>query len=195
MKKTMIALATVVAMLMTMMAAATPAYAQGDQTITSDPASVEEAGEYELTVTGSGYSEPAFLLPCPGANGDPAAMDEDSCDTGNLTPVTPDGDGNWEATVTFEIPAEGLVIVAGNVAQTEVGLTAVGVGAMEDSGAMEESTEDSGAMEESMEETAAAEDDSLADTGNEALFVAVIGLTALLAGALFLNSKRDLVQS
>jgi len=193
MKKTMIALATVVAMLMTMVmtvtAAATPAFAQGDQTITSDPASVEEAGEYELTVTGSGYSEPAFLLPCPGANGDPAAMDEDSCDTGNLTPVTPDGDGNWEATVTFEIPAEGLVIVAGNVAQTEVGLTAVGVGAME------ESTEDSGAMEESMEETAAAEDDSLADTGNEALFVAVIGLTALLAGALFLNSKRDLVQS
>lgn len=174
MKKTLMALVAALGMLVAVVAMATPAHAQ-EQTITSDPASVEEAGEHELTVTGAGYTGPAFLLPCPGAGGDPTAIAEDSCDTGALTPVTPDDDGNWEATVTFDIPAEGLVMVAGNAAQTEVGATVVMVGA----------------MEEAMEESESMEDDSLADTGNEAIVFALVGLTALMAGVMFLNTRRE----
>ena len=65
----------------------------------------------------AGFSQDGFLLPCPGANADPAQLAEDSCDLTNLTPYTA---GDWEHTVTYDVPAGGLLIVAGSADQTEV---------------------------------------------------------------------------
>ncbi len=86
------------------------------QTVEIDPNPVSGAGEQEITVSGAGFSQDGFLLPCPGANADPAQLAEDSCDLTNLTPYTA---GDWEHTVTYDVPAGGLLIVAGNAAQTE----------------------------------------------------------------------------
>ena len=63
------------------------------QTVEIDPNPVSGAGEQEITVTGAGFSQDGFLLPCPGANADPAQLAEDSCDLTNLTPYTA---GDWE---------------------------------------------------------------------------------------------------
>ena len=95
-------------------AVAAPASAQ---TVEIDPNPVSGAGEQEITVSGAGFSQDGFLLPCPGANADPAQLAEDSCDLTNLTPYTA---GDWEHTVTFDVPAGGLLIVAGSADQTEV---------------------------------------------------------------------------
>ena len=103
-------------------AVAAPASAQ---TVDIDPNPVSEAGEQEITVTGTGFTDDGFLLACPGANADPAQLAEDSCDLANLTPYSA---GDWELTVTFDIPAEGLLIVAGNAAQTEVVPAVISVG-------------------------------------------------------------------
>ncbi|MEM8706673.1 MAG: LPXTG cell wall anchor domain-containing protein [Actinomycetota bacterium] len=106
----------------------------GAQTVSIDPNPVSEAGEQEITVTGTGFTDDGFLLACPGANADPAQLAEDSCDLVNLTPYSA---GDWELTVTFDVPEEGLLIVAGNAAQTEVVPAVISVGAAED-GAAEE---------------------------------------------------------
>ena len=103
-------------------AVAAPASAQ---TLEIDPNPVSEAGEQEITVSGTGFTDDGFLLPCPGANADPAQLAEDSCDLANLSPYSA---GDWELTVTFDIPAEGLLIVAGNAAQTEVVPAVISVG-------------------------------------------------------------------
>ena len=89
-------------------AVAAPASAQ---TVEIDPNPVSGAGEQEITVSGAGFSQDGFLLPCPGANADPAQLAEDSCDLTNLTPYTA---GDWEHTVTYDVPAGGLLIVAGS---------------------------------------------------------------------------------
>ena len=95
-------------------AVAAPASAQ---TVEIDPNPVSGAGEQEITVTGTGFAQDGFLLPCPGANADPAQLSQDSCDLTNLTPYTA---GDWEHTVTYDVPAVGLLIVAGSADQTEV---------------------------------------------------------------------------
>ena len=117
--KTLSRLALVFAALI---ALAAPAAAQ---TISADPPAVPEAGSHDFTVTGSGFTDAGFLLPCPGANGDPAAIAEDSCD---LTALTPYEAGDWALDVTYDVPAEGLVVVAGNAAQTESGVTVIAIG-------------------------------------------------------------------
>ena len=133
MKKSIVAIAAVLAM---MVAVAAPAAAQA-ASLSVSPGSVDAAGEAELTVTGSDFTSDGFLLPCPGADGDPAKMGADSCDTAALTPYTVDESGGWSATVTYDIPAEGLVIVAGNADQTEsaVSVIAVGAGTLPNTGA------------------------------------------------------------
>ena len=105
-----------------LIAMAAPAAAQS---ISADPGSVAEAGTHDFTVSGSGFSDAGFLLPCPGANGDPAAIAEDSCDLTNLTPYDA---GDWSVDVTYDVPAEGLVLVAGNAAQTESSATVITIG-------------------------------------------------------------------
>lgn len=105
-----------------LIAMAAPAAAQS---ISADPPSVPEAGSYDFTISGSGFTDAGFLLPCPGANGDPAAIAEDSCDVANLTAYEA---GDWELDVTYDVPAEGLVVVAGNAAQTESSATVITIG-------------------------------------------------------------------
>lgn len=164
---------------------ATPAFAQ-DQTISAEPGSVDAAGEHTIVVTGTGYSEPGFLLPCPGANGVLADLGEDSCDLAALTPVAPDADGNFTSPeVTFDIPAEGLVLVVGNAAQTEVAATLISVGAPEAA---------TTAADDAEEEAPAADApaDALPATGVESYYYVVIGFTVLAAGALFMRSSRQL---
>ncbi len=115
---------------------AAPAGAQGPS-LNATPGSIEAPGSLSLTVTGSNFTDDGFLLPCPGADGDPAKMGADSCDTAALTPYTTGSDGSWSASVTYDIPAEGLVIVAGNAAQTEnaVFVIAIGVSELPNTGA------------------------------------------------------------
>lgn len=180
MKRILVALAAILTLTLGLVA---PAAAQGDQEIVATPSSVDAAGEHEITVEGSGYTGPAFLLPCPGAGGDLAAVAEDSCDLGSLTPVAPDSDGNFTATVTWDIPAEGLVMVVGNAAQTEVAAAVVSVGGGE---AMADESMEDDAMEEAS--------DDLAETGVESSVLVIAGGAILAAGALFINSRRELAK-
>ena len=120
MKRLLLAITAAFAMTI---AVAAPA---GAQTVSIDPNPVAAAGEQEITVTGTGFTDDGFLLACPGANADPAQLAEDSCDLANLTPYTA---GDWELTVTFDVPEIGLLIVAGNAAQTEVVPAVITVGA------------------------------------------------------------------
>jgi len=111
-----------------LVAFAAPASAQSIQ---ADPPAVPEAGTYDFTISGTGFSEPGFVLPCPGANGDPAQINETSCDVAALTPYS---DGEFSVSVTYDIPAEGLVVVAGNAAQSESGATVIVVGDLPNTG-------------------------------------------------------------
>lgn len=182
-------LLSLVAVVLATFAMAAPVSAQGDQAITADPTSVDAAGEHELTVSGTGYTGPAFLLPCPGAEGDLTKVAEDgACDLNNLTPVAPDGDGNVEATVTYDIPDGGLVIVIGNADQSEVAVTLVTVGAAEE--AEEEAAEEEAAEEPEEEAAEEADDDALASTGAESFQFVIIGATMLLAGVMLARFSR-----
>jgi len=169
-----------------------PAGAQGDQAITAEPASVSEAGEHEFTVTGTGYSGAAFLLPCPGAEGDLTKVaEEGACDLNNLTPVAADDDGNVEGTATYDVPEEGLVIVIGDATQTEVAVTLITVGEAE---AAADDADDAEA-DDSGDDAAASDsgDDALASTGAESFQFIVIGATMLMAGLMLARFSRRVV--
>ena len=187
MKRILISLAALMTLLIGF---AAPASAQGDQAITADPSNVAEAGEHEITVTGSGYTGPAFLLPCPGAEGDLTKVVEDgACDLGSLTPVTPDDDGNFEASATFDIPEQGLVMVVGNAAQTEVAAAVVTVGGEAEAEAEAEAEEEAApavASDESGE-------DALAETGIEAYQLVIIGAAVAMAGAMVTRTRREML--
>ncbi len=130
MKKVLTALAIVATMLMSLTgiaAAQTPM-------MELNPASVDEAGETEVEVSLSGFSADIalFVLPCDyPAGGDLAMLDTASCDQANLTPIAMDGDGAGTVSVTYDIPAEGIAIIAGDAAQTESAVALVSVGAAE----------------------------------------------------------------
>ena len=107
---------------------ASAASAQDGPSISLDPASVAEAGEVEVTVTGSGWSVgSANVLTCNIAE-DANAADLDvsenctlasgNLNLGSMTPAAVT-DGGFEATITVDVPAQGIFIVAGDSAQTE----------------------------------------------------------------------------
>ncbi|MGB0502290.1 MAG: LPXTG cell wall anchor domain-containing protein [Acidimicrobiales bacterium] len=134
------------------------------QTVEIDPNPVSGAGEQEVTVTGTGFTDDGFLLPCPGANADPAQLAEDSCDLTNLTPYTA---GDWEHTVTYDVPAGGLLIVAGNAAQTESATLVITVGG-------------------------AGSDDELPNTGANTQALLVTALVLFAAAGAFVAGNRKL---
>lgn len=162
---------------------ASPASAQDGPAITVDPTSVDEAGEATFTVTGTGFTLPAlFVLPCDfPEGGDVANLDTDSCDVANLTPVAPDDDGNFEAEVTYDVPAEGIAIAATDAGQIESGVVAISVGAAEEEPAEGGDDEDADAAGE-----------ELPATGAESVGLAILGLTLAAAGALVVNGGRRL---
>ncbi|MFN3217539.1 MAG: hypothetical protein ACE367_13675 [Acidimicrobiales bacterium] len=99
-----------------------PPSSSGSATITVEPASVPAAGEYTFTISGEGWTTtpPVFLLPC-------AAEPFSTCDTGDLTPVTP-VDGSFEAEVTYSVTDDGLVIGAGDAARSQTATAQVSIG-------------------------------------------------------------------
>ncbi len=181
------------------------AVAQDDgPAIVLDPESVEEAGTYDVTVTGSGFTIPVFVLQCPGAGGDVDALIDGGdptvlCDLASLINATPDADGNFE--VTFEgldVTDCGLVIVAGDLEQIEVGgpeLLAVENPA--------DDVECEIVENESYDLDAAGVDadgdgvaDDLAETGANTPLLVVIGLSTLVAGAyITFEARRHLLKS
>lgn len=93
-------------------------------TITVTPSVVPSPGEYELTVTGSEWlTTELFVLACEpefhelAAEAPPAG---DLCDLSLLSPASPDADGNWTVTISFDVPAEGIAIAAGDPTGVQV---------------------------------------------------------------------------
>lgn len=171
-----------------------PANAQDSPELEVDPGTIEEAGEHEFDINGSGYTGPLFVLPCPGAEGDPDNIEEDSCDVSALSPATPDVDGNFTVQVTYMVPEEGLVIVGGNAEQTEVAATVIRVGAAEATTAdVAEAASSDDAPEAAAEaSTEGSSGGDLARTGSEPAFVLIVALAALMGGTLALHSSRQL---
>ena len=109
-----------VAMAITGIVIAWPTFAaaQDGPSITVDPSTVDAAGEHSFVIEGEGWSVPVvYLLPC-AAPSVGSEVDNDTCDTSDFTPVSPT-DGSFRLTVTFDVPAEGLGIGAGDTSQTE----------------------------------------------------------------------------
>lgn len=160
-----------------------PASAQDGPSITVDPEFVEAPGEQEFTVTGSGWTvASAFVLPCIVVE-DLTQLDAQGgdCDLANLTPVTNDGSGGFEATVTYDIPEEGLLIVVGDADQMENAFHVITVGAP----AAEE-----GAEEEGGEEEAGGEEEELANTGLESGLLAIVAGAVLAGGVMLTTTQR-----
>jgi len=103
-------------------------------TLTATPASIDAAGSTDFTVELGGFTAglAVFLLPCPAPDsGDMADFDAATCDQANLTPVSIGDDGTASVDVTYDVAANGIVLVAGDAARTEFGITMVPVGAAE----------------------------------------------------------------
>lgn len=157
---------------------AAPASAQDGPSLSVEPSSVDAPGETEFTITGSGWTAapPIFVLPCPVVDGE---ADSDNCDVGNLTPATPDDDGNFEVTATYDVPAEGIAIAAGDAAQTESASVIIEV----EGNGEEAPDEDEG-------EDAAEGEEELAETGLESGLVAVIAVSAVILGGMVIGLGR-----
>ena len=184
MKRLALVIAAVAALFL---ATISPAAADGHTPVlTIEPASVDAAGEHEFTVTGSDFAPTGgFLLPCAGVEGDLALMAESDptavCDLGALTPYAPDDDGGWTATVTYDVPAEGLVLAAGDTGGANASAALISIGA----------AEEAAPAEEVEEEAAPAAADALPATGVESYLFAVVGLAIVAAGALVVRSSRE----
>lgn len=173
--RTKILLVAVVAALLGLFAA--PAGAQDGPTLTAEPATVEAAGDVEFTITGSGWTAapPIFVLPCEvPEDGDFSNLSaENGCDAGNLTPATPDADGNFTVTATYTVAENGLAIAAGDAASTEAAFVAITVGAAQEEAPAEEP-----------------EEETLAETGVESGLLAVVALALVAGGAMVVQTNR-----
>jgi hypothetical protein len=168
---------------------AVPAGAQDGPSITVEPATVDTADEHEFTITGTGWSAttPIFVLPCAfpetGSAGD---IDADTCDATNLTPATAE-DGLFTVTVTFDVPAEGIAIAAGDTDQTEAGAAVVTVSAAQDDDAAE--TEDEGEAEGGDD----AQEAELANTGVESGLLIIVAVAVIAGGTMVVGATRRFV--
>ncbi|MCY4037101.1 MAG: hypothetical protein OXF64_06595, partial [bacterium] len=157
------------------------ASAQDGPSLSASPSSLAEPGEATVTVTGSGWTVgSAFLLPCNIPEGVNAAELDDAAvanhcsqtggflDMGNLTPVTI-ADGDFEATVTVNVPAQGIFLVTGDATGQESAFALVSVG-----------TDDM------------MDDDMLAETGVETSVLVIIGAGIALAGVMVFGLSRRL---
>ena len=120
---------------------ASAASAQNGPSILISPSSVAEAGEVEVTVTGSGFTVSSVnVLACnidEGANAaeiDPeeyCTLTSGKLDLANMVPATVT-DGGFEATITVNVPAQGIFIGAGDSGQTESAQALLSVGMGDD---------------------------------------------------------------
>jgi LPXTG-motif cell wall-anchored protein len=149
---------------------AAPAAAQPSATIDVEPATVDAAGTQTFTITGTGWAIPSpyFVEPCavPESN-DVADIDTTTCDSGALAAATVDTAGNLKATITLDVPAAGIAIVAVNGNQTQTAgqiVTVVPAGPNPD--------------------------DDLPDTGAESAALALLALALVAAGTLLVRGAR-----
>jgi LPXTG-motif cell wall-anchored protein len=164
MRKIKLIMAALGVSLVAMLALAPVAQAQ-QPTVASDPPFVSAAGEHEFNLTGAGWIEGMVaIVPCTDNTYEGlVANGAGNCDTGALTMAPAGADGTFSATVTYDIPAEGMCIgVGGGAAFTEQGGGyCVGVGAP-----------------------------ILPNTGSESGLIVVIGAAVLAAGALVVGMSR-----
>ena len=109
---------------------ASAASSQDGPSLSADPATVSEAGEHTFTITGSGWS----VNPNVGFCTDPENAYTGGCDFSSFRPVTAT-DGGFEIERTYNVPAGGIFITAGDAAQTESALAHITVGASTDDSA------------------------------------------------------------
>ena len=166
---------------------AAPASAQDGPSITVEPMSLEAVGEQEFTVVGAGWTAapPIFVLPCFTVSTieELTAQGAGACDTAALTPATP-ADGAFTVTVTYDVPAEGMCIAAGDAAQSEAAFVCVAVGAAEGGeGEGEAEPEPEAIAEEGGEE-------ELANTGVESGLLAIIAIAIVAGGVMVISATR-----
>ncbi|MBT95414.1 MAG: hypothetical protein CL431_05545 [Acidimicrobiaceae bacterium] len=151
--------------LVAMFALAPAAQAQDVPLAQADPAFVEAAGEYEFTITGSGWiAGGVALVPCTVNTYEAlAAGGAGACDTASLTIGNAGADGTFSVTATYTIPEGGMCIgIGGGAGFTEQGGGyCVGVGAP-----------------------------ILPNSGSESAMVAIIGAAVLAGGAMIVLSTR-----
>ncbi len=149
---------------------ATPAAAQPAATIEVVPATVDAAGTRTFSVTGTGWTTPSpyFVEPCavPESN-DVADIDTATCDSGLLTAATVDTSGNLRATITLDVPAAGIAIVAVNGDQTQTAGQIITV-----------------------EPTGSGSGDDLPPTGAESALLALVAGALMATGTMVVRSAR-----
>lgn len=195
MKRLFVALMAVSALLFTF---AAPAAAEGHEpTMTAEPASVAAAGEHDFVLTGEDFDEVGgFIIPCPGLTIE-RVTEEDfnvqtECDlaTGLASGSYTVADRSVDHPMTLDIPEDGLVMVFGDQGGANAGAFYIAVGEAE---AMEEAPAEEMEDAEEMEEMEEMEDTSaLADTGVESSLLLVLGGAVVIAGGLFVNTRRQL---
>ena len=133
MKKSKLLVSAFAVALVAMLALAPAAQAQDVPLAQADPAFVEAAGEYEFTITGSGWIPGALaLVPCSVNSYEAlAAGGAEACDTASLTIASAGADGTFSVTATYTVPEGGMCIgIGGGAGFTEQGGGyCVGVGA------------------------------------------------------------------
>jgi hypothetical protein len=149
---------------------ATPAAAQPVATIDVSPATVAAAGTQTFSVTGTGWTTPSpyFVEPCavPESN-DVADIDTTTCDSGALTAAAVDTSGNLRATITVDVPAAGIAIVAVNGDQTQTAGQIITV-----------------------EPTGSGSDGDLPPTGAESALLALVAGALVAGGMMLVRSAR-----
>jgi hypothetical protein len=167
--------------IMAILAVAAPAGAQDMQVgeMVADPATVPEAGEYEITATGSGMipDTDVLLTACvspadelvPGVSTEEeivAAAEMlglETCDIGAAQSISVDSDGNFTATVTITVGVN-TFLTAGDIAQTQAATTWIPI--------------------------VSAEPTQLAETGANTLPVVLAGFILIAVGGLAVRVSR-----
>ena len=149
--------------------------AQDGPSITLDPASVTEAGEVEVTVTGSGWTVAAVnVLTCNiAADANAAELDSnENCTlaSGNLNLASmvsgvSVSDGGFEATITVDVPAQGIFVAAGDSGQQEGASALLAVAAADDDMADDDMADDM--ADDDMADDDMADDDMADDMADD----------------------------
>lgn len=137
-------------------------------------------GEQELTIDVWDFDPdtPVYVVPCEvPASGDAADVSSDSCDLADVETATTDADGAASFEVTWDIPADGIAVFAGD----EMGTDEVA-----------EVLEVAGTGVEVLG-TSTTADDELADTGADTGPLVSLGLALVLLGTATVRTGRRLV--
>lgn len=178
-------------------------------TITADPQTVPEAGEYTMTATGSDFipDTAILLVKCisPADTLVPGQSDLEEitaaataiepladCDIAAAQNVEVDGDGGWTAELTADVE-DNFFLSAGALDGSQAGATWIAIvpeGAGDDDEPADAEAEEDDAEAEADEDEADEADAELADTGVETGLLAVIGTAVLGAGVLLAREGR-----